>query len=201
MMFSTGKYMCVWVCYCKWYVPWSKNVLYVCVCEKEKKDTHRTHSFYLLTHSDSCCWGKRRNASNTTPPNGASHSKQPQFNERETSHSSHLTQHVPQGLKETHTGLGVGGCSLRLPFLIFLILSITETVIIFFMYTYRGFTNMTTHAMSLWSNIQLCILWIIFFVSKTYTPDYQIIQQGVYNTCYPFRFLSMADASLAMDPL
>lgn len=97
----------------------------MCVRAKERKDTHRTHSFYHLTHSDSCCWGKRRNGSNMTPPNGASHSKQPQFNrERNISFFPFNAACSSRAKGDPYGGRG----SLRLPFLIFLILSITETV-------------------------------------------------------------------------
>ncbi len=96
----------------------------MCACEREEGHPLDTHSFYHLTHSDSCCWGKRRNGSNTTPPNGASHSKQPQFNrERNISFLPFNSACSSRAKRDPDRG------SSRMPFLIFLILAITETVI------------------------------------------------------------------------
>lgn len=72
------------------------------------------------------------------------------------------------------------------------------------MYTYCGVKNMTTHLCYI-SREQYTAVHFMDnnSVPKTYTPSYKIIQQGVYNTCYPLAFplLLMADARLAMDSL
>lgn len=93
--------------------------------EKERKDTHWTHTHFIISHTltpaaevRGVMVQIRLLQMEPLTPNSLN------LTERETSHSSHLTQRVPQELKETQTG----GSS-RMPFLIFLILAITETVI------------------------------------------------------------------------
>ncbi len=162
-----------------------KAYILVCACEREEGHPLDTHSFYHLTHSDSCCWGKRRNGSNTTPPNGASHSKQPQFNrERNISflpfnsacssrakrdpdrgQLTHALPHLPHpryhwdGDYERKEDAGFGSLWLQC--------SDATANDTFFMHTHRGFTNKTTRLLG--AKIQLCILWIIFSGSKTCT--------------------------------
>lgn len=180
MILSTEKYACVRVCYCKWYVPWSKSV---CVCERKRGRTPTGHTHFIISHTLTPAAEVRGVMvqiwllqMEPLTPNSLN------LTERETSHSSHLTQRAPQELKETHMG---GRGSLHLPFLVFLILSITETVftrekrtaalgprdsscnitrlIIFFSCTHTvgSKTWQHTYALSLGNNIQLCISWII----------------------------------------
>ncbi len=195
-----------------------KAYILVCACEREEGHPLDTHSFYHLTHSDSCCWGKRRNGSNTTPPNGASHSKQPQFNrERNISflpfnsacssrakrdpdrgQLTHALPHLPHpryhwdGDYERKEDAGFGSLWLQC--------SDATANDTFFMHTPWVHKQDNTSLGS--KNTAVHIMNHIFWI-KNMHPSYKVIQQEVCYTCYPLAFplISMADARLAMDPL
>lgn len=163
--------------------------MWVCVWE-ERKDTHWIHTHFIISHTltpaaevRGIMVQIRLLQMEPLTPNSLN------LTERETSHSSHLTQRVPQELKETQTG----GSS-RMPFLIFLIFAITDTVImrekrtvvlgpcdssvvmlqlmILFSCTHRGFTNMTKHLCYVSREQKYsCAYYESYFLDQKYAPE------------------------------